>query len=94
MLYQRTYIFKQLHDTYRLFFHCQPLLVRHRPSPPHPPTHPLYDIRAIQVRRINVLMIKTKYTLQAYRGLDTGVPCADGSVQEPHIKVAKINRFL
>ena len=33
--------------------------------------------------RINVLMIKTKYTLQAYRGLDTGVPCADGSVQEP-----------
>ena len=33
--------------------------------------------------RINVLMIKTKYTLQAYRSLDTGVPCADGSVQEP-----------
>ena len=28
-------------------------------------------------------MIKTKYTLQAYRGLVTGVPCADGSVQEP-----------
>ena len=26
--YQRTYIFKQLYDTYRLFFHCQPLLVR------------------------------------------------------------------
>ena len=34
-------------------------------------------------REINVLMIKTKYRLQTYRGLDTGVPCADGSVQEP-----------
>ena len=39
--------------------------------------------RKITSERINVLMIKTKYTLQAYRGLDTGVPCADGSVQEP-----------
>ena len=38
---------------------------------------------AAATERINVLMIKTKYTLQAYRGLDTGVPCADGSVQEP-----------
>ena len=32
-------------------------------------------------------MIKTKYTLQAYRGLDTGVPCADGSVQEPWLRL-------
>ena len=42
-----------LYDTYRLFFHCQPLLVRGRPiTPPlrtHPPTHPLCDIRAIQL---------------------------------------------
>ena len=34
------------------FFHCQPLLVRGRPTTPPlrtlPPTHPLYDIRAIQ----------------------------------------------
>ena len=33
--------------------------------------------------KTSILMIKTKYTLQAYRGLDTRVPCADGSVQEP-----------
>ena len=47
--YQRTYIFKQLYDTYRLFFHCQPLLARGRPTTPPsapptppsaPPTHP------------------------------------------------------
>ena len=43
----------------------------------------LAQVEPISQERINVLMIKTKYTLQAYRGLDTGVPCADGSVQEP-----------
>ena len=59
--YQRTYIFKQLHDTYRLFFHCQPLLVRGRPTTPPLrtllPTHPLYDIRAIQVSILKVAKI-------------------------------------
>ena len=42
-----------------------------------------FYILSVLEKRIDVLMIKTKYTLQAYRGLDTGVPCADGSVQEP-----------